>query len=772
MDTCRVDVTYRPLRVGWALDGQNIEACRQAARLNHTLWGGRFNPMLPVNRPTFARRLADAYRVDIVLPVGKTPEVKAFAESFPHLHNPFHGEGAFTGGPPWGTKANILDIHNLLSFAYQRREHRELQRSGARLYSWSPEDPLADMFLLHLGQYPSAAEIGIDYQAYLKDGARPKEIAIGPDVDPGIFSHPTIAYFSRHGLDRHFSVPAGGWDLPGFFHGTLGNAADFLTYWNIRAADIPLLFVDPAHSARYARLIPAWHKRMKVLLDQRRSTLPRQIAVWSLDHDTNRVRKPFEGLDLSHCSVSDDLWNGLNVVPPMMRFDTVSTLGIVTQEREHPRVSFALNDKPFANDVSFHTQHLVASVSFLGNPVFRDDLHTLRPPCIPELNEFFGRAMHTYDSIRVEPDGGVGVIIDAADVDSGLTAIPVAGLFERVFDLAGFQVSPSAGGLLTRQVITIMGGLQGCRPFKIPGVRRLLRQYGPTSHFTKPTALQLIGGKDPENLRGQFSDHKGLFIEQRPMAESLTPQAVLAYLVEKGVFRIGRALRCPHCRLEYWTSTDALSRQVRCELCGQTYDPARQLVAADWDYRRSGLFGLEKNAQGAVPVALTLQQLDANLSDLDDDAYSVSLDMREKTGTGSPCEIDFAWLISRSSGTTAILLGECKDRGPIALDEFEHDVDTLRRVADALSRQRLKAFPVLSKLSPFTPNEIAVAARLNDGGEPRAILLTDRELEPYHAYERTKKEFGLQHAHAGTPEGMAAVTHQIYFQSPPPQPAA
>ena len=65
----RVDVTYRPLRIGWALTGQDIEACLYAALLNYTLWGGRFNPLLPVDRPAFARQLVDAFRVDVETPV-------------------------------------------------------------------------------------------------------------------------------------------------------------------------------------------------------------------------------------------------------------------------------------------------------------------------------------------------------------------------------------------------------------------------------------------------------------------------------------------------------------------------------------------------------------------------------------------------------------------------------------------------------------------------------------------------------------------------------
>jgi hypothetical protein len=37
----------------------------------------------------------------------------------------------------------------------------------------------------------------------------------------------------------------------------------------------------------------------------------------------------------------------------------------------------------------------------------------------------------------------------------------------------------------TRQLLARLGGVDGARVFKIPGVRRLLKQYGPTQAFTK-----------------------------------------------------------------------------------------------------------------------------------------------------------------------------------------------------------------------------------------------------------------------------------------------
>jgi hypothetical protein len=184
---------------------------------------------------------------------------------------------------------------------------------------------------------------------------------------------------------------------------------------------------------------------------------------------------------------------------------------------------------------------------------------------------------------------------------------------EKLFDSVGMTAKLSGGGLITRQLISRVGGIQGARVFKIPGVRRLLKTFGPNAAFARNTALQLIGRKDAQNPAARFSDHEDLYIEARPIGTKLTPAMVFEYLVEKGLFRIGVELTCPTCRLSSWIALGTLRQVNVCELCGASFDGTRQLVNSEYHYRRSGVLGLEKNAQGAVPVALVLQQLTTNL---------------------------------------------------------------------------------------------------------------------------------------------------------------
>jgi hypothetical protein len=83
----------------------------------------------------------------------------------------------------------------------------------------------------------------------------------------------------------------------------------------------------------------------------------------------------------------------------MMMFGEASSLGVFSQERGNPKVSFALNAKPFS-----------------------------------------------------------------------------AALVEKLFDAAQLDAKLSGGGLITRQLITRLGGLNGARVFKIPGVRSFVKE--------------------------------------------------------------------------------------------------------------------------------------------------------------------------------------------------------------------------------------------------------------------------------------------------------
>jgi hypothetical protein len=117
--------------------------------------------------------------------------------------------------------------------------------------------------------------------------------------------YPTIASLPRYGLKRHYSIQTG-WDSPGFFIGDATNCSDLVCYWNLRAADIPLWFVDPNSLQRYTSILPEWEQRMREIVPYR-PVFDRHIAVWARQEITQEITrerrdeilKPFSGLQLT-----------------------------------------------------------------------------------------------------------------------------------------------------------------------------------------------------------------------------------------------------------------------------------------------------------------------------------------------------------------------------------------------------------------------------------------------------------------------------------------
>jgi hypothetical protein len=187
--------------------------------------------------------------------------------------------------------------------------------------------------------------------------------------------------------------------------------------------------------------------------------------------------------------------------------------------------------------------------------------------------------------------------------------------------------------------------------------------------------------------------------------------------------------------LAFWQPLDDIKERIECQYCGTTFSIARQLRDRDWAFRRSGLFGRDDHQRGGIPVAVTIQQLDANLT-FAPKVFSSSLILEPSQAGLGPCETDFVMMTAGPSHQRPhlpqVLITECKAAGAVSAD----DARKLAAIADALPRRRLSVFILFSKLGEFTPEEIDACALAQHKWASRVILLSQRELEPYFLYER------------------------------------
>jgi hypothetical protein len=89
-----------------------MDDVRRSLLLTHTIWGGRFNPLIPVGTGIDAERLLREFRVDVLYPASEVPELTTFAESFPHLRWPLnhHRDPGFFSETSAGVRTPFLDI--------------------------------------------------------------------------------------------------------------------------------------------------------------------------------------------------------------------------------------------------------------------------------------------------------------------------------------------------------------------------------------------------------------------------------------------------------------------------------------------------------------------------------------------------------------------------------------------------------------------------------------------------------------------------------------
>lgn len=782
MTNLSLSVRYRPVRIGWCVRHGNWDDLRHALRLTHIFWGGKFNPVIPVG-PS-AMNLVRQFRVDVLFPVNASPEATEFTKQSQAFGWPLLDDeivDRFRNGAP-----KFLDIsHPLTKIAGDVRLHDKSDRiddappqafesSNYVIVHWDEDDPLADILLATFGGLPTRAETGRDYEGFFLTniGAFPYKARKNEVLPAQLIGRHSIADICAAELDWD-RVPAR--STMGFYAGRANDFEDVVNYWNLQASDLNVIFLDPSHAERMKeiRRVHASEiaKRFEADREQTRGYARAgwdedRIPVWSRSQDVAAALE-FSKDDVPYFRQIDGTAIGAEVRPPLHSFQRQEVLGSVATRYGRPTLSFQLPEKPFKPD-EFSQEHFVVSIKApFEDP---DEGSTFWTPFVPELNFWYGQQLFVGGrSARVEIDG-VGIVSGVRSETLALTSLKKTDLAKKLFELAGIAASLSYPGRIASRLISQLGGLQGCRVLKISGVRALIRKYSPLQEFDRTEAIGMIGNRDPETGTPGFADYENLFIEERDWSTKLKPEDAFGYLLDRGVFRVGLNLTCTTCELPFWVSIDDASTIATCEVCGAKFNVLRQLKTRDWRYRRSGIFGMDNHQEGSIPVALTLQQLHAQFhSWRGNSIFLPNMKLEPLKANFEPCETDI-FIAMEDGSDTVLAIGECKDAGVCAETNCSFTADDARKmaaVADALSSKGFECYIVFSKTAPFTSTDIENCRQANGRGRTRVVMLSNRELEPYHVYEKTSMEYEIHRGGGHSLHDMALATHDIFFAPKP-----
>ena len=182
--------------------------------------------------------------------------------------------------------------------------------------------------------------------------------------------------------------------------GSADNFTDLLTFWNLRAGGIELVFFDSRHGDRLSPMLES-HKRWIESLPAAPWRDRGQITVWGQDHLEGRDLSVIGDRIMRH-DIDDVIWNGLNVEPARPYWDKHSVLGSVDESGPTPSVTFALPEKPTYDSQEITGQYIALSISGFDRFV-RDRNVTFFPPYLPDLNQYYGRELYFhYAQARAE----------------------------------------------------------------------------------------------------------------------------------------------------------------------------------------------------------------------------------------------------------------------------------------------------------------------------------------------------------------------------------
>lgn len=269
-------------------------------------------------------------------------------------------------------------------------------------------------------------------------------------------------------------------------------------------------------------------------------------------------------------------------------------------------------------------------------------------------------------------------------------------------------------------------------------------------------------------------------ISRRKERRSL-PRLELVNFTKRNLIRLGLETDCPHCQAKNWHSLTAVDYSVTCERCLNRYDfPEAELSEnnRNWHYRVVGPFSVPDYGRGSYSALLTLRVMNGLGSSFGEMTFSTAMNLKFD---GIDAEVDFvAWRRRETHGfhnPPDLILGETKSLGKGDLIKPK-DLAKLK----AIGRKLPGAILVISVLRDnFTDSEkkwlqqfVKWCRRPDDHGRPTnpVVLLTANELFFEHLINATWEELGepyksfADYEHTRNLHNFADATQRIYLGLP------
>ena len=676
----RIEQKVRPLRLAFLVDPRSTDALREAIQINSTLWGGAYNPIIPLYKkspPAWQDKPLRAPKAEVV--------IKGYVDAF----DPDILIQCGAQLPPYLTTLGLEIVKS--SEIWER--HFQEKRAVAPKYGIGVFEVLEEVFNEHF-RYKEKFPVRVivpripsklaPYWAALL-GEFPKDV------------HETVFKQFRTALDlEEVDVTPG--TLRALLHGnvlfprritqfdleTRGRSGfrkddflffmdatrnlDIIDYWNLRAlgkqvlpipkqlvndADLRSIatdFVNRAHwpyrdnpkIQNYASFIRSRHVTMEEMQAYATSLNIKKAEngdwpAYTLQHWYPRIWDEW-GRDKDGADPAD-------VIGDEQTVEVAETKGRVQFQTFLPEFAIrsgGYHEARCANEVNFR---------FYGT---RETVAQILPKTNGQnVKRAISPAASFPDDWRVGRNGLVRLVKHHGWTEHWDVPLAQEVFFAWLKDL-GWEPELSAPGLIAKEIFTQLEGFP--RVFANEDLLKLLEHMN-----GGPINERELSVGEVKNRLARMSSRTGLH----------------DYLISKNVFRIGAKVQCPSCRRNSWFSVDDLKDELFCPKCLKNFAAVGNIDQSTWCYKTAGPFSISGYADGAYCVLLSLDFIGERRLNR---SLTSSFSFIAKGKGGPEIEADFGALWQEGMFgviTEGAIFGECKTFG-----EFEkQDIERMRKIA-------------------------------------------------------------------------------------------
>lgn len=784
MNSIRVDIRLRPIRFGFLVRPDDAENILEIFRINTCLWGGRFNPIIPLFECVPHWLEKESFQFDNAKQLIKS-ELDFFEPDFL-----VEAEKGLT--QEFGIESNgvlqlteILEkyglpVHPLYWELYQE-EFRFEASHRRNVVDVEAADSLYDRFVAaSFGNFPiqeQSLSITSTYKDRFREIFNPEQKKLDAVALSELYQFRYISALEigckklQIGYDEILS--------PVIFILDANESKDLIDLWNLRAVystvvAIPIQWIEPL-SGFCKKFI---RKNSSRLIDDPDADIVGPTLMYSRTLSEDRREELHE--DYLRVNVENtyivtkqhpptwrtqpDSW--FVTARPTLMADKKS-IGIYSG-LENFEIQFDALFPEFAG--KYRDQSCLANVVKLEDESNSDQIATVFP--YEGANTTFLKCRLTGPPPKSTSEGLVIFpeyrnLSERWELVDGTTAI------NQWLESHEVIASPSDAGRATQQIIETLKGCKSVGCLANKGIIELLNEMSnrpvtKTAHY-----------KEFQNKVGNAIDNKKW------------KNALFERLVERKVVELGLELKCRKCNNWSWYSITHLDYTLICDFCLKQFNfPITSPSSshhARWAYRVIGPFAFPNYARGGYAAALAIRFFTDVIGRKYWSALTWSAGQTLDLPASKTVEADFMLWLQRTdfSGPPHppldILFGEAKSFG---MDVFrQEDVEKMKWLAEEFPGSVL-VFAAMKEIELFSNEEISCIKELAEWGrdfdkargKTRApvIILTGSELLTLLSLEDLWKGKGGKHkaviesaqGSVNNPKVLADLTQQLYLGMP------